>query len=95
MKKLPKKIRMIFSVLFIVVGIGLSGYLFIEYLDINRQSARIKELQAQQQEVLDEKKQLEKEIGLLDNNNYVTRYARKNYVFTKDGEKVTTIPGKK
>lgn len=35
---------------------------------------------------------LNKEIDLLDNEDYVTRYARENYVFTQDGELPIRIP---
>lgn len=35
---------------------------------------------------------IEEEITLLDDENYVTRYARKNWVFTKEGETVIPLP---
>ena len=45
--------------------------------------------------VTKEKKALENEIDLLNDEDYVTRYARENYVFTRDGEQVSIIPGVK
>ena len=37
---------------------------------------------------------LEKEkISLLNDDDYVARYARENYVFTREGEQVAIIPG--
>ena len=35
---------------------------------------------------------LENEVELLNDDDYVTRYARENYVFTKDGEQVVILP---
>ena len=35
---------------------------------------------------------LENEVSLLNDDDYVTRYARENYVFTKDGEQVVILP---
>ena len=39
------------------------------------------------------KKALENEISLLNDDDYVARYARENYVFTREGEQVAIIPG--
>ena len=41
----------------------------------------------------EEKKALENEISLLNDDDYVARYARENYVFTREGEQVAIIPG--
>ena len=35
---------------------------------------------------------LQNEVSLLNDDDYVTRYARENYVFTKDGEQVVILP---
>ena len=40
----------------------------------------------------EEKKDLQNEVSLLNDDDYVTRYARENYVFTKDGEQVVILP---
>ena len=32
------------------------------------------------------------EVELLNDDDYVTRYARENYVFTRDGEQVVILP---
>ena len=39
-----------------------------------------------------EKNDLQNEVSLLNDDDYVTRYARENYVFTKDGEQVVILP---
>ena len=43
-------------------------------------------------EVKKEKKDLQNEVSLLNDDDYVTRYARENYVFTRDGEQVVILP---
>lgn len=40
----------------------------------------------------EECQRLEEEISLLDDEDYITRYARKNWVFTKDKETVIPLP---
>ena len=40
----------------------------------------------------DDIKELENEVELLNDDDYVTRYARENYVFTRDGEQVVILP---
>jgi Septum formation initiator. len=56
------------------------------------QKRDIVELENQKAILIDEKEQLENEIDLLNDEDYVTRYARENYVFTREGEQVSIIP---
>ena len=58
------------------------------YLD----SKQLAELEAQKVTLEEERQKLEEQLDLLDDENYVTRYARKYWVFTKEGEKVITLP---
>lgn len=39
-----------------------------------------------------EKKKLSKEVELLNDDDYVARYARDKYTFAKDGEEVVKLP---
>ena len=52
----------------------------------------IKKLENEVAAVKKEKKELENEVELLNDDDYVTRYARENYVFTRDGEQVVILP---
>ena len=49
-------------------------------------------LESKKAELLKEKKDLSEQVKLLNDDDYVTRYARENYVFTKDGEQVVILP---
>ncbi len=42
-----------------------------------------------------EKKELAEEVELLNDEDYVVRYAREHYIFSKDGEEVATLPESK
>ena len=56
---------------------------------------RSMELTATRQELVsiqEECDRIQQEIELLDDENYLTRYARENWVFTKEGEVVIPLP---
>lgn len=56
---------------------------------------RSMDLTAARQELADleeECAQVQEDLDLLDDENYVTRYARRNWVFTKEGETVIPLP---
>lgn len=42
-----------------------------------------------------EKNELQNEVDLLNDEDYVARYARENYIFSREGEQVSIIPGVK
>lgn len=48
----------------------------------------------QRDALMKEKKELSKEVELLADDDYVTRYARENYIFSKEGEEVVKLPEK-
>ena len=54
-------------------------------LDLRAKQTRLAELEAECEVVLEE-------LQLLDDENYITRYARKNWIFTKEGETVIPLP---
>ena len=82
---------------FIYVGVAavliytlvMSGYRVVH------QKMEYDQLVARRDELLQEKKELSKEVELLSDDDYVTRYARDNYIFSKDGEEVVKLPESK
>lgn len=54
-------------------------------LDLQAAQARLAELEDECNVILEE-------LELLDDENYITRYARKKYIFTKEGETVIPLP---
>lgn len=95
MKKIPKSLRIALGFVYIIVGVVLLYSLTISFIGIMEHQNTISKLEKEKQEVVAEKKSLQKEVELLESDDYLTRYARENYIFTRDGENVTTIPGKK
>ena len=81
--------------LYMIVGCGLLLTLFNSMIMVYQHQDEVVELKKQKAAVVKEKKALENEIDLLNDEDYVARYARENYVFTRDGEQVSIIPGVK
>ena len=61
-------------------------------VNVFSRTAEIDKLEKEVAIVKKEKKDLQNEVSLLNDDDYVTRYARENYVFTKDGEQVVILP---
>lgn len=79
-----------------VVCFGVSAFLmyslFSQIHPIIEMRKEIANLEIQKQTIEKEMFLLVEEIELLNDEDYITRYARENYVFTRDGEQVTIIP---
>ena len=58
-----------------------------------RRQDEIAVLEKQKKAVEKEKAELQNEVELLNDEDYVARYARENYIFSRDGEQVSIIPG--
>ena len=52
----------------------------------------INDVKKQKETIEEEREMLKNEIELLNDDDYVARYARENYVFTREGEQVSIIP---
>lgn len=77
----------------IVIGVTLILALFNFTIPIFQRKDEIVVLEKQKKALETEKKSLEHEIELLNDDDYVARYARENYIFTREGEQVAIIPG--
>lgn len=87
-----KQYRALLGFVYFGVGVFLVYSLFSNAMLVFLQKSDIVGLENQKEILLEEKEQLENEIELLNDEDYVTRYARENYVFTRDGEQVSIIP---
>lgn len=77
---------------YVVAGVFLIYTLFSSAMSVVQQKEDIATLEQQKEVLLKEKEGLENEKELLNDSDYVTRYARENYVFTREGERVAIIP---
>lgn len=78
--------------IYILVGCSLMWVLFTGAMNTFSRQDDIAELKKQVAAVKKEKKELENQVELLNDDDYVTRYARENYVFTREGEQVAILP---
>ena len=74
------------------IGCFLIYILLSQAMSVFSRTAEIDKLEKEVAIVKKEKKDLQNEVSLLNDDDYVTRYARENYVFTKDGEQVVILP---
>ena len=91
-KKLKHRIRFMFA--FIVFGsiTAILGYnLLSNIMDINRMRIEKKELQAKIVDLEKEKEVLETDILKLKDPDYIAKYVREKYFYSKDGELILKI----
>ncbi len=72
----------IFFPLLILFVSKMFSYWSVIYSNINEK----KELEKKYQEILEEEEVLKSEINMLQDEEYVTRYAREKFLYSKDGE---------
>lgn len=87
--RIKKTIR---PMIYILVGCAMMWVLFSSAMDTFSRQDDIAQLDKEVKSVRKEKKELEKQVELLNDDDYVTRYARENYVFTREGEQVAILP---
>lgn len=87
-----RRTQLLLGVSYIITGVFLVYTLFSNAVSVYQQKRDIAELESQKEVLLKEKGKLEEEIELLNDEDYVTRYARENYVFTREGEHIAIIP---
>lgn len=75
-------------VLFIVI---LISTVFNDVVQIYRNKNQTEELNIRKQELLEEEKSLKSEVIKLQDPDYIARYAREKYLYTKEGERILTI----
>lgn len=78
--------------LYVIIGTSLLCVLLSQAMNVFSRKDEVKRLEQEIVLIKKEKTELEKEVELLNDDDYVTRYARENYVFTRDGEQVVTLP---
>jgi len=84
------------TILFTIISLGIiivSSYIFSTYfLKIYNIYTEKKELNKEIAELSDEEEKLESEVQKLQDPEYVARYAREKYSYSKDGEYIIKLP---
>ncbi len=92
MKKAKRRLLLLIVVFFI--GLCFMGStVFKVWIQIFNNNHTISELTMKYNNLLEEEKQLESDVNKLRDPDYMARYARERYMYTKDGEIIIKIQG--
>ena len=94
MKKISNKAK--FRVIFLTLGCIITSVVFVSTLvsldlQIKKTKDEIKELTVSYKNKLSEEEELKSEINKLQDPEYVARYAREKYLYSKDNEIILKI----
>ena len=95
MAKKKRKMGNIYGLVFIVISAFLIYTLIAKVQHIQAEKATYQKLVVQKNELKKEKAKLSKEVDSLNDSDYVVRYARSHYIFSKNGEEVIILPENK
>lgn len=95
MAKKKRRMGNIYGIVFIVISAFLIYTLIAKVQHIQAEQATYQKLVVQEKELKKEKEKLAKEIDSLNDSDYVVRYARSHYIFSKNGEEVIILPENK
>lgn len=91
-KKKKLKFSKLMGFVYLGLAISLIYYFSVNAIRVIHEKDAYEELVKRRDALLVEKAELTKEVELLADEDYVTRYARDNYIFSKDGEQVIKLP---
>ena len=92
MAKKKRRMGNIYGIVFIVISAFLIYTLIAKVQHIQAEQATYQKLVVQEKELKKEKEKLAKEVDSLNDSDYVVRYARSHYIFSKNGEEVIILP---
>lgn len=91
-KKKKFKFSKLMGFVYLGLAVSLIYYFSINAIRVINEKNEYEELVKRRDALLLEKANLTKEVELLSDEGYLTRYARDNYIFSKDGEQVVKLP---
>ncbi len=97
MKKVTKKAKRritILTILLIGLIVGLGASFFSNFATIIQNKKEVAKLSTQYNELLEKETSLKSEVVKLQDPDYVARYAREKYLYSKNGEIIIRIPDK-
>ncbi len=89
-KKLSYKVYL--SALLLVLCLFMINSGFTDYKRIKKKQETLASLKEEEATLKKEKKSLATEVKNLEDDDYIVRYARDNYVFSKSGEEAVVLP---
>ena len=91
LKKAKRRMFFLTLVLFVLI-VGVIGSVSKDWIKIFENRHQVVELTNQYNELCKEEEQLKSDVNKLQDPDYVARYAREKYSYTKDGELIIRIP---
>ena len=95
MAKKKRKMGNIYGIVFLIISVFLIYTLYAKVQHIKTEEATYQKLVVQKNKLKKEKAKLAKEVDSLNDSDYVVRYARSHYIFSKNGEEVIILPENK
>jgi cell division protein DivIC len=90
--KQAKKRLLLEILVFLVLLAFLSFSMFKVWLQIIDNKSNIVSLNEKYEKLLEEEKALKSDVNKLQDPDYVARYAREKYLYTRDGELIIRMP---
>jgi cell division protein DivIC len=90
--KLAKRKMLLLTILLLVIIVLVISSVFKDWVQIFDNRHQEVELTTKYSNLLDEETQLKSDVNKLQDPDYVARYAREKYLYTKDGELIIRIP---
>ena len=91
-KKKIKKNLLFFTLLYLIVGFILVESVLSTFYNIYSKTKEKKNLEKQLIELKEKEEELNGTVTKLQDPDYVARYAREKYLYSKDGEIIIRIP---
>ena len=91
-KKKSKNKTFILLVILIVLVVLVTGSVFKDWIQIMDNKTEKVELMNKYSSLLEEEQKLKSDVNKLQDPDYVARYAREKYLYTKSGELIIRIP---
>ncbi len=89
-KKAKRRVRLLIVIFLSITGF-LSMSIYKYWIDIYKNANLNKELTNKYEILLEEETELQVQVKKLEDPDYVAKYARENYLFSKDGEKIIRV----
>jgi len=89
--KIKRKIFLV-TIIFLGLGFVLIKSIFETSMQIYEKTKEKKKFTAMLEKLKDKEEELNKTVTKLQNPDYVARYAREKYLYSKDGEIIIRIP---
>ena len=91
-KRQSKKRILYLTIALCVIVVLIVSSVFGDWLQIINNDKTVTELNIKYNNLLSQEEQLQSDVNKLKDSNYVARYAREKYLYTKEGELIIRIP---